>query len=150
MKYIHQNKIQLRMPLEEDFGLIRQLLSECNLPFSDIDSTIQYFVIAEYEGKMIGCCGVENYGENGLFRSLAVSHDYRSLGIGRRLTDKIIHSAPEKGIRKLYLLTTTACVFFTKQGWIETERMNVPLEIGNSKEFISICPSTASCMMYSL
>jgi len=136
------------MPLEEDFELIRHLLSECKLPFSDIDPTRQYFVIAEYEGKMIGCCGVEIYGENGLFRSLAVSPEYRSLGIGRLLTDKIINSASEKGIRKLYLLTTTARVFFTNLGWNETERKNVPIAIGNTTEFISICPSTATCMMY--
>jgi len=150
MKYLHLKKIHFRKALVVDFELIQHLLSECNLPFSDINPTKQYFVVAENNGKMIGCCGVEVYGENGLFRSLAVSADYRSLGIGRMLTDKIINTAPEKGIRKLYLLTTTARAFFTKLGWVETERMNVTIEIRNTKEFINICPSTAICMMISL
>ena len=150
MKYLHPKKIQYRIPLEEDFELIRQLLSECNLPFSDIDPTKQYFIIAENEGKIIGCSGIEIYGENGLFRSLAVDPDYRSLGIGKWLTDKIINSAHEKDIRKLYLLTTTANIFFAKQGWTKMERTNVPIEIGKTTEFMSICPSTATCMMHKL
>ena len=150
MKYLDPKKFQFRTPFKEDFELIRQLLSECNLPFSDIDPSKQYFIIAENEGKIIGCSGIEIYGENGLFRSLAVGPDYRSLGIGRRLTDKIINSAHEKDIRKLYLLTTTASIFFTKQGWNEMERTNVPIDIGKTTEFMSICPSTATCMMLSL
>ena len=150
MKHLDSKKFQFRTPFKEDFELIRQLLSECNLPFSDIDPSKQYFIIAENDGKMIGCCGVEIYGDNVLFRSLAVSPDYRSLGIGRMLTDKIIKTAPEKGIQKLYLLTTTAGDFFKKQGWNETDRKNVPLEIGNTNEFMTLCPSMATCMMYSL
>ena len=81
MKYLHLKKIHFRKALVVDFELIQHLLSECNLPFSDINPTKQYFIIAENDGKMIGCCGVEIYGDNVLFRSLAVSPDYRSLGI---------------------------------------------------------------------
>ena len=136
------------MPANKDTPLIRHLLSECNLPYSDIDIIKQYFIIAENGGKMIGCCGFEVYGENGLFRSLAVSPKYRNLGTGRSLTDKIINFAPEKGIRNFYLLTTTAGAFLTKQGWSETARMNVPMEISRTTEFTAICPSSATCMMY--
>ena len=150
MKYIHSKKIHYRLSVEMDLELIQQLLTECNLPCSDIDLSKQYFIVAENDERMIGCCGFEICGENGLFRSLAVSPDYRNLKIGRLLTDKIINFAPGKGICKFYLLTTTAGPFFTKQGWKETDRMNVPMEISRTTEFMTICPSTAICMMYNL
>ena len=150
MKFIHPTNIQFRKPEEKDLGLIRQLLLECNLPYSDIDITKQYFSIAENEGEMIGCCGFEAYGENGLFRSLAVDTNYRNLRIGRLLTDKITNFATEMGVREFYLLTTTAVAFFAKRGWTETDRMSVPIDLSRTTEFMTICPSTAICMIYNL
>jgi len=81
---------------------------------------------------------------------LAVSADYRSLGIGRLLTDKIMDLAKGKGINTFYLLTTTAEDFFKKQSWNVTDRVQVPEEISQTTEFLSFCPSTATCMMYRL
>ena len=56
----------------------------------------------------------------------------------------------QKDIQQFYLLTTTADGFFRKLGWTVTVRKEAPLEIGQSKEFISICPSTATHMKYTL
>lgn len=150
MKYLHPKKIQFRIPITEDFTLIQQLLMVSNLPFSDIDPANQHFMIAEYDGEMIGCVGFEAYGQDGLFRSLAVNPDYRNLGIGKLLTDKMMELARGRGILKFYLLTTTAEAFFTKHGWNVTDRDHVPVAISNTTEFKSICPSTATTMMYYL
>ena len=147
MKYIQTKNIHFRIPEEKDTELIQHLLSECNLPYQDIDLAKQYFIVAENEGKIIGCCGFEAYGENGLFRSLAVDTNYRNLRIGRLLTDKITNFASEMGIRAFYLLTTTAGAYFIKQGWNETDRMDVPMGISRTTEFLTICPATATCMM---
>jgi len=105
------------------------------------------FFVAENEGKIIGCCGFEVCGENALFRSLAVNPNYRNLRIARLLTDKITNFASEMGIRAFYLLTTTAGAYFIKQGWNETDRMDVPMGISRTTEFLTICPATATCMM---
>jgi len=58
--------------------------------------------------------------------------------------------AKGKGINTFYLLTTTAEDFFKKQSWNVTDRVQVPEEISQTTEFLSVCPSTATCMMYRL
>jgi amino-acid N-acetyltransferase len=51
-----------------------------------------------------------------------------------------------QGIKELYLLTNTAEGFFSKIGFNKVERDNVPDSIRATKEFQSLCPSTAACM----
>jgi len=148
MKYPDARNITYRIPVTEDFPAIIKLLSNCSLPASDISPDKQHLILAEHDGNIIGCAGIEAYGKVALFRSLAVSSKYRGLDIGKRLTGKGMALALEKGIRELYLLTTTADGFFKKQGWEVVDRKDVPPDITGSSEFATICPSTAICMKY--
>lgn len=150
MKYLNSEIIKHRIPVTEDFPAIIKLLSECSLPMSDIEPGKQNFIVAEDEGKLIGCAGLEVYGQIALFRSLAVKSDYRNLSIGKLLTNEVIALGRRKSIREFYLLTNTAEGFFEKQGWDVTDRNEVPPEITRSSEFASICPTTAICMKYTL
>ena len=150
MKYLNSKTIKHRIPANEDLPVIISLLSECSLPISDIEPGKQSFIVAEDEGKMIGCAGLEIYGQIALFRSLAVKSDYRNLNIGKLLTNEVIALGRKKSIGEFYLLTNTAEGFFKKQGWNVTDRNEVPPGITRSSEFASICPSTAICMKYTL
>jgi amino-acid N-acetyltransferase len=142
--------ISYRKGLVEDLPEIANLLNASNLPNSDIVPGKQNFVVAEIDNKIIGCGGFEAYEETGLFRSLAVSPDYRNLNIAHSIIEKVIMSGQEQGIKEYYLLTTTAGSFFGKLGWKSINRDLVPEEIKSTTEFTSICPSTASCMKYTL
>jgi len=51
MKYIQTKNIYFRIPEEKDTGLIQHLLSECNLPYQDIDLAIHYFLLPKMKGK---------------------------------------------------------------------------------------------------
>ena len=148
--YEESDFIVFREGIIEDLPNIAELLSGSNLPYSDILPGKQNFIVAEIDHKIIGCAGFETYGKVGLFRSLAVDLKYRNLETGKLLTGKVIELALDKGIQKLYLLTTTAEGFFLKQGWVVTDRNDVPKDITRSTEFASICPSTAICMMYTI
>ena len=134
----------------EDLPEIIKLLGECELPYSDIVPGNQNFVVAEIDNTLIGCAGFEVYQENGLFRSLAVSPDYRNLKIAHFLIEKSLLLGQEQGIQEFYLLTTTAGSFFDKLGWEVINRNQVPGKIENTSEFTSICPSAAICMKYQL
>jgi C_GCAxxG_C_C family probable redox protein len=126
---------------------LKDLLKKSNLPFSDIDAfQHQYFGLFDGEA-LIGSVGVEQYGTYGLFRSLAVKSDLRSRGLGKQLHSSILDYCLHTGIKTLYLLTTTASHYFGKFGWEIIRRDDTPESIQQSKEFASICPSTAICMM---
>jgi N-acetylglutamate synthase-like GNAT family acetyltransferase len=51
-----------------------------------------------------------------------------------------------QGVKELYLITTTADGYFEKQGYERVSRENVPVEIAQSQQFSSICPSSAVVM----
>ena len=140
--------INYRTALAGDFPEIVNLLAECKLPHSDIVPGKQNFIIAEIDRKIIGCAGFEAYNESGLFRSLGVKPIHREMKIGKDLLSKVIDLSKENNVNQLYLLTTTADVYFKKSGWKVINRNEVPDDILATTEFSSICPSTAICMMY--
>ncbi|UCG91071.1 MAG: GNAT family N-acetyltransferase [candidate division WOR-3 bacterium] len=131
----------------KDETCIRNLLSEADLPFLDVGEHLPNFIIARDKGQVIGAVGIERLGKVGLLRSLVIAPRHRGKGIGTILYDRILAYADLIGIKKLYLLTTTAENFFTKVGFTKIERGNIPRPIQLTKEFQSLCPETAVCMV---
>ena len=99
---------------------------------------------------MIGAIGVEAHGDVGLLRSLVVHPSHRGQGIGKRLTDELESFAKRKGIKTLYLLTTTAGDFFANLGYRVIQRARVPALIAETEEFKTICPVSAVCLFKNL
>jgi amino-acid N-acetyltransferase len=129
---------------------IRALLAEAELPSKDFDQHLNHFLTAQQNGRLAGAVGLEIYGEVGLLRSLVVAATYQGKGLGIKLCERIFDYAQAQGVKKLYLLTTTAANFFPKLGFNPTARDSVPPTIQATKEFASICPSTAACMVKTL
>jgi N-acetylglutamate synthase and related acetyltransferases len=125
---------------------IVELLKTNDLPVSDLGAGQRIFMVALLNEKVVGCVAVEIYGDIGLLRSLAVNTEHRRNGIGMKLVAEAETWSYDKGIKCLYLLTTTAVGFFSKLGWANTERTKVPLSVLHSPEFASICPTTAICL----
>jgi amino-acid N-acetyltransferase len=93
---------------------------------------------------------LEILGEVGLLRSLAVSDAYRGRGIGTRLTEKAEDYARSQGIAALYLLTTTVPDYFTRLGYVRTDRDAAPGVLQDTDEFKSLCPDSAVCLVKEL
>ncbi|NJK86451.1 MAG: GNAT family N-acetyltransferase [Bacteroidales bacterium] len=129
---------------------ITSLLTENHLPVNDLDSGLRYFIGAFSDEKLTGFAALEGTGDYGLFRSLVVSEEFRSSGIGKKIHDALLTHSLVEGFKKLYLLTTTADTYFAKQGWIVVQRDTVPDSIKKTEEFSSICPSAAVCMEFNL
>jgi amino-acid N-acetyltransferase len=98
----------------------------------------------------IGTAGLEIYGHKGLLRSVAVRKNLSNSGYGTYLVNHVIGEARKSGVHELFLLTTTAPVFFRKLGFKEDDHKRVAGSITNSAEFKSACPRTAILMRFSL
>lgn len=66
--------------------------------------------------------------------------------IGKSLISQLTNYALQKGIVQLYLLTTTASKYFTREGFNVIDRNLVPDLIKKTSEFKDLCPSSAICM----
>src|SRR6478736_3462306 len=118
------------------------LLRENDLPVRDLDETKTLFACLS-NGDVIGTGGLESFRDYALLRSISIKKDLQKTGLGKFIVCELEKMARQNGVNCLYLLTTTAAGFFTKQGYETIGRETVPVEIRNTTEFSSICPSTA-------
>ncbi|MFC1556068.1 GNAT family N-acetyltransferase [candidate division KSB1 bacterium] len=86
------------------------------------------------------------YGETALLRSLAVAEDCRGIGYGRLMTERLLKSAEDSGIRTMFLLTTTAEKFFEKYGFVSIARSEADESIKTTAEYKYLCPDNAVVM----
>jgi amino-acid N-acetyltransferase len=127
---------------------VKSLLSEVQLPISDITAEkLQRFFGYESADEIIGIVGIEVFGAVALLRSLVVDPRHRSEGIGSALVELTENFALEEGVKTLYLLTTTAELFFTQRGYIRVPREDAPSEIQITSEFSGICPVSSAFMI---
>jgi amino-acid N-acetyltransferase len=127
-----------------DLASIRRLLDSEYLPTTDLtEEMLAHFLICRDPVGVAGVVGLEVFGEVALLRSLVVSSERQGLGLGRRLVLAAEAMAAEIKVREIYLLTTTAAEFFEHLGYHRVNRELAPAAISLTKEFSSLCPSTA-------
>ena len=129
---------------------VAALVAGAGLPVEGVrDHAVELFV-AVRGSRIVGCCGLELYGPDALLRSVAVADEARGRGTGARLVRHAISDARERGLTSVTLLTTTARDYFPRFGFREVGRDDVPAGVRGSREFLSLCPSTATVMLLAL
>lgn len=133
---------------QADLGAIEQFLRDCELPTAGVtDQFPRAYVVVRSAGELVAVAGLEIHGHVGLLRSVAVRPAQRSLGLGRRLVEHLLRVAADRDLDSVYLLTTTAPEYFRRLGFIDAERAQAPAELRASPEFLSVCPSSAVCLV---
>jgi len=134
-----------RKPPEVD---VKKLLASAQLPTVDISPEhMEHFFAAWVGSSLEGVVGVELHGSVALLRSLVVVASKRGSGLGSALLARVEQYAAEKGVRSLFLLTTTAESYFKKRGYSQLLREAVPEAIRKTAEFTSICPASSVFMV---
>jgi len=139
--------MKVRTVTSDDLATIRRMLREAELPTDGLEEQFGAgYAVAMDEGAVIGAAGVERYGRFGLLRSVVVAPQARSRGAAELLVRDRLAWAGTEGLEAVYLLTTTAARYFTRLGFENVDRDALPVEIRDSREFASLCPSTAVAM----
>jgi arsenate reductase len=133
-----------------DLSEIEKLLEENRLPYKDVKSSKVEFFIAIQNERIIGCIGFENCNKNWLVRSFAVDSEFRKQNIGKKLLNELISLAVIKNVYQLHLLTTTADLYFKRNGFIVSARSHAPKQILETTEFSSLCPDSSIYMYLNL
>jgi amino-acid N-acetyltransferase len=140
----------LRAGAPADLPAVRALLADGGLPDAGLDALFADhagdFVLAEAGGALVGVAGLEVCRDDALLRSVAVRPEWRAHGVGRELVKALVGVAEARGLRALYLLTTTAERYFPRFGFERVERGAVPPAIADTLEFRGACPASAVAM----
>ncbi|MEO8430109.1 MAG: GNAT family N-acetyltransferase [Acidobacteriota bacterium] len=90
---------------ERDLPHVRALLSENRLPLAGVEGCLDGMRVARFGGRIVGLAALEDYGREGLLRSVVVNPEGRRAGLGARLVAAVTELARTRGVRRLYLLT---------------------------------------------
>lgn len=102
---------------------VDSLLTAARPPISDLATRPSLNLLGVREsGRLEGVVGIEPYGEVGMLPSLAVAETRRAAGLGARLVMNAETWAGARGVKALFLLTTTAANVFAKLAYETVER----------------------------
>ena len=107
----------LRLARAEDVGAITRLITSETLPAVEVTEWLSSFWVLEDAGTLVGCAGIERYGDAAVLRSVVVAATLRGSGEGARMTERALAFARDDGARRCYLFTMTAPEFFSRFGF---------------------------------
>jgi amino-acid N-acetyltransferase len=130
-----------------DLGEVLALLGRVSLPTEGVAEHFGHFFVARDGGELVGCVGMECYGESALLRSLVVAPGAQARGLGRELTARLLAEAWARGVREVVLLTTTAADFFARHfNFAPAERAEFDAAFAASPEWRLPRCSSAACL----
>ena len=96
---------------------------------SEIYESIRDFLVAEENGKAVGCCGLHIAWENlAEIRSLVVLPAQQKKGVGAKLLQATLKEAKRLALPKVFALTNQP-EFFQKHGFERISRKSLPHKI---------------------
>lgn len=129
--------IVLRAAVASDRDEVVALLIASGLPVAGLTRDFpDGYVVAVDDAELLGCAGVERYGEAGLLRSVAVGEAAQRRGLGRRLVADRQTWAASHGLSLLYLLSVGAAEYFAGLGFRPVERDLVAPAVQASDEIM--------------
>jgi amino-acid N-acetyltransferase len=114
--------------LLQEYGKKEELLAR---PLSELYDHIRDFSVHmdERNHQLIACCALQFCWEDlAEIRSLAVLPEHLGKNIGTKLAETVLQEAKSFNVKKVFTLTYKPD-FFTKFGFIQIERSDLPLKI---------------------
>jgi amino-acid N-acetyltransferase len=108
---------ELRGARPEDLAAIDALIMAEHLPAFRTGEFLNTFWVLEREDRLVGCVGLEVYGQAALLRSVITAPELRGEGYGDVLVRKAFEEAQGRGVRRLYLFTMDKAPFFARHGF---------------------------------
>ncbi len=109
---------------------------------ADIYENLRSFIVAEADGRIVGCCALQIIWEDlAEIKSLAVDDSHKGTGIGRSLVADALKQAVELGLKRVFALTLEPA-FFQKMGFEIVSKDKLPMKVWSD---CARCPKQQSC-----
>ena len=115
---INTMHVKLRQAALADFPTIVALLTRCGLHTSSVTPEGSTYWIAELDGVLGGCIGLEHGEGASLIRSTAVLPEARGQGLGRALVQSALTQATLRGDHTVYLFSQEAGDYWRRFGFV--------------------------------
>lgn len=144
---VHASKANFVQAREKDWPDIAKLLQDLGLPLDGAQEHINNYQLIRTGKELLGCAGLEIYGNSALLRSLAIRPEAQGLQYGTQLVKHMIIHARAADVKNLYLLTTDADAYFHKLKFKKIDTAKLPPELQASRQLQGACPASAIAML---
>ena len=138
--------VSFRRASRSDWPAIQALLLTHALPTEGAEAHLATFVVGSCGSELVAVAGAEVYGDRALLRSVAVTPVLQRQGVGKSLISLLLQEAKHRGVRQVFLLTTTAADYFPRFGFVQWPRDLAPPALQASAQFQGVCPDSAVFM----
>ena len=112
--------LRLMDPLVEKEILVRRTEEQLQDSYTD-------YVVYEMDDSVHGCGALVEYPENmAEIAAIAVDQSYKHLGIGQKVVEFLLSVARERGLKRIFVLTTQTADWFQKLGFAEGTIDDIP------------------------
>ena len=136
--------------LPTEYAEFIALLETSGLPSDDVSYANWKCLVGFYDGNndLVAGAGLEHCDtNNALLRSVVTRPDHQCQGYARKLVEALHTRAAAQEIRSVWLLTTTASLYFSNVfEYIEVPRFEAPQSIVETQQFSALCPNDAILM----
>jgi amino-acid N-acetyltransferase len=109
---------------------------------AEIYETLQTFLVAELDGRLVGCCALEViWSDLAEVKSLAVAAHDHGKGIGLALVTAAMDQARQLGVPRVFALTLEA-KFFERAGFTVVKKEELPMKVWSD---CARCPKQDEC-----
>lgn len=129
---------------------LEALLAGNSLPVEDCAEQAENFYGIFERDRLIAAGGLQPAGEYFLLRSVVVDPACRGRGLARELSEFLLGRAEAANSPAVYLLTETAAEYFIRLGFVPAARGQVPEAVRQTRQFSSLCPDSAQCLVLRL
>lgn len=134
--------VEARPARAEDIPRMRELIVGEHLPAYGLDEFLETFFVLADGDDVVGCAGLEVYGQAALLRSVVVAAERRRRDEGRRLVEAALAAARQRGVARAYLFTMSADAFFGRLGFraVRPEEFEEAVRASRQYEAVSTIP----------
>ena len=138
---------------DDDRGEVEALLRACDLPLEGPRRHVSAVASRSraWNGVLVGCAGIEQWGKHGLLRSVAVAEPYRRKHLAAALVADRLAWARSRMDAELFAsvsLLTHVDEVFSRSGFTAIDRAALPAELARSTQLLLAQCSTARAMTY--
>jgi amino-acid N-acetyltransferase len=130
--------VALRSARPDDVPEIERLLAAEWLPPMAIKEFLASFWVLESDGRVVGCAGIEIYGEAAVLRSVVVAPELRGTGEGDRLVRRALDYVREQDAKQVYLFTMHAAPFFSRYGFLPVTTDDFEPSVRDSWQYVGL------------
>jgi amino-acid N-acetyltransferase len=142
---IERDACVFRRGRASDIPALVPLIVSGELPPIFLEPYIEGFLVIEYDGRLIGCGGVEFYGPDAVIRSVVVDAAARGFRLGLDIGRLLEEDARQSGASDIYLFTLHAREFWKRLGYRDLPLEEWPAHVRENwqYQFVSQFPEAA-------